>query len=79
MNCTHLFHGYPYNTVSAGTINIVDNAQGGAAVADNAVVTVESGSVWTLTGDCSITSLINQGTINFNGYTITLEDGTVLR
>ena len=61
-----------------GTINIVDNAQGGAAVADNAVVTVESGSVWTLTGDCSLTSLTNQGTIDFNGYTITLADGTVL-
>ena len=32
MNCTHLFHGYPYNTVSAGMINIVDNTQGGAAI-----------------------------------------------
>ena len=66
------------NSDFTGTINIVDNAQGGAAVGDNAVVTVESGSVWTLTGDCSLTSLTNQGTINFNGYTITLADGTVL-
>ncbi len=61
-----------------GTVNIVENEQGGAAVADNAVITVESGSVWTLTGDCSVTSLTNYGTINFNGYTITLADGTVL-
>ena len=61
-----------------GTINIVDNAEGGTAVDNNAVVTIESGSTWTLTGDCTLTSLDNQGTINFNGHTITLADGTVL-
>ena len=62
-----------------GTINIVDNAEGGASVSDNAVVTIESGCTWTLTGDCTLTSLANNGKINFNGYTITLADGTVLR
>ena len=62
-----------------GTINIVDNAAGGTAVSDNAVITVESGSTWNLTGNCTITSLTNNGTINFNGYTITLADGTVLK
>ena len=62
-----------------GTISIVDNAEGGATVSDNAVVTVESGCTWTLTGDCTLTSLTNNGMINFNGYTITLADGTVLR
>ena len=62
-----------------GTINIVDNAQNGTAVSNNAVVTIESGCTWTLTGDCVITSLTNSGTINFNGYTITLADGTVLK
>lgn len=62
-----------------GTINIVDNAEGGTAVSDNAVVTIGSGCTWTLTGDCTITSLINNGTINFNGYTITLADETMLR
>ena len=62
-----------------GTIDIVDNAEGGAAVSDNAVVAIGSGCTWTLTGNCTITSLINNGTINFNGYTITLADGTVLR
>ncbi len=62
-----------------GTISIVDNAQGGTAVSDNAVVTIDSGCTWTLTGDCVITSLTNNGTINFNGYTITLADGTVLQ
>lgn len=62
-----------------GTINIIDNEDGGTAVSDNAVVTIESGSTWNLTGDCTITSLTNNGTINFNGYTITLADGTVLK
>ena len=62
-----------------GTINIVDNAEGGAVVSDNAVVTIGSGCTWTLTGDCTITSLTNNGKINFSGHTITLADGTVLR
>lgn len=61
-----------------GMINIPENADGGTAVGDNAVVTVEEGSTWTLTGDCTITSLTNNGTIDFNGHTITLADGTVL-
>ena len=62
-----------------GTVNIIENAEGGTAVSDNAVVTVESGCTWTLTGDCVITSLTNNGTIHYNGHTITLADGTVLR
>ena len=62
-----------------GTINITDNAEGGTAVSDNAVVTIESGCTWTLTCDCTITSLTNNGTIDLNGYTLTLADGTVLR
>lgn len=61
-----------------GTINIVDNAEGGTAVENNAVVIIGSGCTWTLTGDCTITSLTNNGSINFNGHTITLADGTVL-
>lgn len=63
----------------SGTIKIVDNADGGTAVADNAVVTVEEGATWNLTGDVTLTSLTNKGTINFNGHTITLADGTVLK
>ena len=62
-----------------GTVNIVENAHGGTAVSDNAVVTIGSGCTWTLTGNCTLTSLTNNGTINFNGYTITLADGTVLQ
>lgn len=61
-----------------GTINIENNEDGGTAVSSNAVVTIESGSTWTLTGNSTITSITNSGTINYNGYTITLADGTVL-
>lgn len=50
-----------------------------AAVENNAVVMVGSGCVWTLTGDFTVTSLVNNGTIIFNGYTITLADGTVMQ
>lgn len=62
-----------------GTINIIDNAEGGTAVSDNAIVEIENGCTWNLTGNCTLTSLTNNGTINFNGYTITLADGTVLK
>ena len=51
----------------------------GTAVDNNAVVTIDSDSTWTLTGDCTVTSLENNGTINFNGHTITLADGTVFK
>lgn len=65
-------------SVLTGIISIIDNEQGGTAVSDNAVIAIDSGSVWNLTGDCVISELTNSGTINFNGYTITLADGTVL-
>lgn len=50
-----------------------------AAAENHAVVTVGSGCVWTLTGDFTVTSLVNNGTIIFNGCTITLADGTVMQ
>jgi hypothetical protein len=66
------------NSTLNGTINVVENAQSGTAVDNNAVVTIDKDSVWNLTGNSTITSLTNNGTINFNGYTITLADGTVI-
>jgi len=66
------------NSTFTGTINIVENAQNGEKVHNNAVLTVGEGSVMNLTGNCTVSSLENHGTINFNGYTITLADGTVL-
>lgn len=50
-----------------------------AAAENHAVVTVGSGCVWTLTGAFTVTSLVNNGTIIFNGCTITLADGTVMQ
>lgn len=66
-------------SVLTGTVNIVSNAAGGTAVADNAMVTVGEGCTWNLTGDCTVTSLTNNGTINFGGHTVKLANGTVLR
>lgn len=65
-------------TVFTGTVNIIENEQNGAKVENNAVITIDSGCTWTLTGDCTVTSLTNNGTIDFGGYTITLADGTVM-
>ena len=61
-----------------GTVNIVDNAENGTAVDNNAEVIVEEGATWNLTGDVKISKLNNKGKINFNGYKITLTDGTVV-
>ena len=61
-----------------GTVNIVNNEANGTTVSDNAVITVAKGATWTLSGNCKITSLTDNGTINFNGYKIVLADGTVL-
>lgn len=62
-----------------GTVNVIENEQNGEAVSSNAVITIESGCIWELTGDCTVTSLSNYGTIHLNGHTITLADGTVLK
>ena len=66
------------NSTYTGSINITENANATSTVDNNVAVTVEAGSTWTLTGNCTISTLTNNGTINFNGYTITLADGTVL-
>ena len=50
-----------------------------AAAENHAVVRVGTGCVWTLTGDFTVTSLVNNGTIIFNGYTITLANSTVMQ
>ena len=66
------------STVFNGTVNIVDNLENGESVENNAEVTVEEDAVWNLTGDVKISKLNNKGKINFNGYKITLTDGTVI-
>lgn len=61
-----------------GSISILKNTDG-TAVEDNVTVHVGEGCTWTLTGDCSISKLDNAGLINFNGHSITLPDGSVLK
>ena len=61
-----------------GTVNIVENSENGESVENNAEVTIEEDAVWNLTGDVKISKLNNKGKINFNGYKITLADGTVI-
>lgn len=62
---------YSNATVSVGE-NVIWN---GAVDTDNnaktVVVTVESGAVWNLTADTYVSTLVNNGTINKNGYTLT--------
>lgn len=41
-------------------------------------VHISRGCTWSLTGDSTVTSLENEGTIEYNGFSITLGDGTVL-
>lgn len=65
-------------SVYSGAVNILENEQNGSTVENNAVITIDEGSTWNLTGNCTVSSLTNNGTINFNGHTITLADGTVL-
>ena len=53
--------------------------EGGEKYKTNADVFIAAGSTWNLTGNSTLTSLYNLGTINYNGYTITLADGTVMK
>jgi len=36
------------------------------------IVTIESGAVWNLTGNSYVSALTNNGTVNKNGYTLTV-------
>lgn len=45
---------------------------------DNAVVTTESSSTWTLMGNSTLMGLTNNRIIDFNGFIITLADGSVI-
>lgn len=67
------------NSTYNGMISIVPNKDGGENYKTNADVFVAAGSTWNLTGDSTLTSLYNLGTINYNGHTITLADGTVMK
>ena len=60
---------------NSGTVNVsggsyTSNGYNSPAVYSTADITVKN---------ATLTSLTNNGIINFNGYTITLADGTVLK
>ncbi len=59
-------------SVFTGSLNIVPNAQGASDKAAELNVYIDDDSVWNLTGDCVISSLENKGTINYNGYKLTV-------
>ncbi len=61
-----------------GAIHITPNAEGGEPYKTNADVFIADGCTWNLTADSHVTSVFNLGTINYNGHTITLADGTVM-
>lgn len=65
-------------SVLNGSIQMYDNQWGGTALSDNISLTIEEGCTWSLTGNSTLTTLTNHGTILYNGFTITLSDGTVL-
>lgn len=60
-----------------GSVSILKNTEGSAAEGSVSVV-LGKGCTWTLTGNCTISTLENNGLIDFNGYSITLADGSVL-
>lgn len=62
------------NSTFQGTVSIVKNAQDGTSVSNNVIVTIEEGSTWSLTGDSTVSELNNYGTIEYNGYTLTVEN-----
>ena len=65
-------------SIFTGTINVIDNEESGTESDNNANVVIDSDSTWILTGNCTLSTLENNGTIDYNGYTITLANGTVL-
>lgn len=66
-------------SVWTGAIHIVPNAQNGDAYHTNADIFIAAGSTWDLTEDSEVTTVSNLGTINYNGHTIKLADGTVMK
>ena len=62
-----------------GAIHIIPNAENGEPYKTNADIFISEGSTWNLTEDSEATTVTNLGTINYNGHTITLADGRVMK
>ncbi len=64
------------DNVNNVAVTVGDNVIWNGAVdtdndAQSSTVTVEDGAIWNLTANTSITTLVNNGVINCNGYTLT--------
>lgn len=63
-------------SVWSGALRMIVSGKGNP---DTIVVKIAEGCEWNLTGDSFVGTLENAGSIVFNGYTITLADGTILQ
>ena len=69
----HLKDGITYS----GTITIAHSEDADEEY-DVVYVIIDEGCTWELTGDCVISEIELNGNIIYNGFTITMADGTVL-
>lgn len=67
------------NSTWKGAVHIIPNKENGEPYRTNADIFISEGSTWDLTEDSEVTTLTNLGTINYNGHTITLADGRVMK
>lgn len=65
-------------TYLRGGIRLEPNEAASAEARGVVEVVIDEGCTWSLTGNSEVTTLENNGVIEFNGHTITLADGTVL-
>lgn len=66
------------NSSLTGSIQVLANGEAASPLAGTVSVRIDPGCRWTLTADSVVSTLVNNGTIEYNGHTITLADGTVL-
>lgn len=78
------------DSVSSVTMHLTDGTylRGGIRLEQNpaappeargaADVVIDEGCTWSLTGNSEVSTLENNGVVEFNGFTVTLADGTVL-
>lgn len=66
------------NSSLTGSIQVLADGEAVSPLAGTVSVQIDPGCRWTLTADSVVSTLVNNGTIEYNGHTITLADGTVL-
>ena len=61
-----------WNGITSGNITSHKNSKTVSSSLGTVNVTLGSGSLWVLTGDCKVTSISGSGKINYNGHTLTV-------